>query len=162
MNTMVNLRGNPSFVAERGTNGAQRLDNGKDGMGVEVGELFSCISDISWCIGSIDGVAHINQSPGVSVVMKKRTYPRGENSGSTRQMKTRGRGATNKSAVPTCIALSERITSPPPTYQRAVAFASLRFHSIKKRIMLGEIRYMASNRDTWSIHTLHCTGNYSL
>ena len=40
LNTLVNLRGSLSFVAETGTAGMQRLTNGKDGSSVEVGLTF--------------------------------------------------------------------------------------------------------------------------
>lgn len=36
LNTLVNLRGKMSFVAEKGTAGQQRLTNGKDGGSIEV------------------------------------------------------------------------------------------------------------------------------
>ena len=36
INTLVNLRGNPSFVADSGAAGEQRYTTGKDGTSVEV------------------------------------------------------------------------------------------------------------------------------
>lgn len=37
LNTLVNLRGSQSYVAEKGSPGEQRLTNGKDGASIEVG-----------------------------------------------------------------------------------------------------------------------------
>lgn len=47
LNTLVNLRGSMSFVAERGVNGEQRLTNGKDGASVEVLGIFHIVNAAS-------------------------------------------------------------------------------------------------------------------
>lgn len=49
LNTLVNLRGTMSFVAETGTAGQRRLTNGKDGGSIEVRKKIENITkDVVW------------------------------------------------------------------------------------------------------------------
>lgn len=49
LNTLVNLRGKMSFVAEKGTAGQQRLTNGKDGGSIEVNVPSYCCTLAGVC-----------------------------------------------------------------------------------------------------------------